>query len=58
MAINQNILAILRTFPNLQKKIMKHFKPSRQLPYLPLLNFLPKFLTERKYLMNNLAFES
>ena len=38
------------------KKIMKHFTPMKQLPKRLLLNFLAKFLTERKYLMNNLTF--
>ena len=56
MIINQNILAILKTFSNLQKVFMKQFAPRRQLPKLLLLNFLAKFLTERKYLMKNLTF--
>ena len=55
MIINQNILAILRAFLNLQKKFMKISTPSK-LPQLLLLNFLAKFLTERKYLMNTLIF--
>ena len=55
MIINQNVLAILGTFLNLKKKIMKYFTPRRQLPKLLLLNFLPKVLTERKHLMNNLT---
>ena len=55
MIINQNVLAILGTFSNLQKKIMKYFTPRRQLPKLLLLNFLPNVLTERKHLMNNLT---
>ena len=38
------------------KKIVKHFKPRRQLPKLLLLNVLAKFLTERKFLVNNLTF--
>ena len=37
------------------KKIMKNSTKSK-LPQLLLLNFLAKFLTERKYLMNNLIF--
>ena len=51
--INQSILAALRTFSNLKKKKkkMKLSTPRRQLPKLQLLNFLAKFLTERKYLM-------
>ena len=56
MVVNQNILAILRTFLNLQKNFMKNFTPRRQLRKLVLLNFLTKFITERKYLINNLAF--
>ena len=55
MIINQNILAILRGFLNLQKKFIKNSTP-RKLPQLLLLNFLAKFLTERKYLMNTLIF--
>ena len=54
--INQNIRAILRIFLNIQKKIMKNFTPKRQLPMLLLLNFLAKFVTDGKYLMNNLNF--
>ena len=50
MIINQNTLAVLRTFSNLQKDSTKHFTPRRQ---LLLLNFLAKFLTERKYLVNS-----
>ena len=55
MMINQNILAILREFLNLQKKFMKNSTPSK-FPQIPLLNFLAKFLTERKCLMNTLIF--
>ena len=33
-----------------------HFTPRRQLPKLLILNFLAKFLTEWKYIMNNLTF--
>ena len=54
MIINQNILAILRTFSNLQKNLMKNFAPKRQLPKPLPLNFSAKFLTERKYLMNEI----
>ena len=57
MIINQNILAILRTFSNVQKRFMKNFATRRQLPKLLLLNFLAKFQTERKNLLNNLTFE-
>ena len=45
MIINQNILAILRTFSNLQNNIMKYFTPQRQLLKLLRLNFLAKFQT-------------
>ena len=45
MTINQNILAVLRTFLNLQKK--KKSTPS-ELPQLPLLNLFRRFLTEKK----------
>ena len=58
MIINQNILAILRTFLNLQNKFMKNSTPNK-LPQLLLLNFLAKFQTEnieKKYQMNNLIF--
>ena len=37
------------------KKFMKNFTPRRQLAKLVLLNFLAKFLTERKYLINSLT---
>ena len=43
-------------FKSVKKKIMKHFTLRRQLPKLLLLNFLAKFITERKYLMNSLTF--
>ena len=55
MIINQNILAILRAFLKLLKKFMKNSTPSK-LPQLLLLNFLEKFLTERKNLINTLIF--
>ena len=55
MIINQNILTMLRAFLNLQKDFMKNSTP-RKLPQLLLLNFLAKFLAERKYLMNNSTF--
>ena len=47
MIINQNILAILRAYSNLQKKSMINFTPRRKLPNLLLLNFLAKFLTKK-----------
>ena len=50
MIINQNILAILRTFLNLQKKLWDS-TPS-EFPQLLLQKLFAKFLTERKYLMN------
>ena len=52
MTINQNILPILKTFLNLQKKLCTS-TPS-ELPHLLLLNLFAKFLAERKYLMNTL----
>ena len=55
MIVNQNILAILRAFLILQKSFTKNSTPSKP-PQLLLLNFLAKFLTERKYLMNTLIF--
>ena len=55
MIINQNTLVILRTFLNLQKKIIKNSTPS-ELAQLLVLNLFGKFLTERKYLMNVLVF--
>ena len=56
MIINQNILAILRTFLNMQKKNFKNSILSKLLPLL-LLNFFAKLLTKIKYLMNTLIFE-
>ena len=38
------------------KKIMKNFTPRIQLPKLPILIFLAKFRTKRKYLMKNPTF--
>ena len=38
------------------KNFTKNFTPRRQLPKLLLLNFLAKFLTERKYIMNESRF--
>ena len=35
---------------------MKNFIPQKQLPKLPLLNSLAKFLIERKYLMSSFTF--
>ena len=56
MIINQNILAILWTFLNLQKKLWNS-TPS-ELPQLLLLNLFAKFLTERKHLINTLIYEA
>ena len=58
MIVNQNILATLLTSSNLQKNFYeklytKQTLPLPELPKLPLLNLLAKFLIERKYLMNN-----
>ena len=47
MIINQNILASVLTFSNLQKIYMKNFTPKRQLSKPPLLIFLAKFLIKR-----------
>ena len=55
MIINQNILAILTAFLNLRKDFMKNSTPCKFLQLL-LLNFLAKFLMERKYLINTLIF--
>ena len=38
------------------KKFMKNFAPRRQLRKLLLLNFSANFLTDRKYLLNNITF--
>ena len=38
------------------KKIVKNFIPKTQVPKLRLLDLLAKFLTERKYLINNFTF--
>ena len=39
-----------------KKHYMKHVIPKRQIRKLSLLNFLAKFLVERKYLVNNFTF--
>ena len=49
MITNQNILAILSMFQNLQNIFMKHITRRRQIPKLLPLNVLPKFLIEKKY---------
>ena len=57
MIINENILETLLAFSNLKKKkIVKNFTEKRQLPKLPLLNFLAKFLIEKISLKNNFIF--
>ena len=56
MIINQNILAILRTFLNLKKKEKMKNSIRSKLPQLLLLIFFGKFLTERNYLINTLMF--
>ena len=56
MIINQNILAILRTFLNMQKKNFKNSILSKLLQLL-LLNFFAKLQTKIKYLMNTFIFE-
>ena len=55
MIINENIAATVRVFLSLQKNFLKNFTPRRKVPKLLLLNFLAKFLKERKHLMNNLT---
>ena len=55
MIIDQNILTILRTLSNLQRKFMKNFRKRRQFLKMLLLNFLAKFVTERKNLIYNLT---
>ena len=47
----------LVTFSSLPKISIKNFVPMRQLPKLLLLNFLAKFLIERKYQKTNFTFE-
>ena len=47
----------LVTFSSLPKISIKNFVPKRQLPKLLLLNFLAKFLIERKYQKANFTFE-
>ena len=54
--MNQNILAVLRAFSNLQKKVMKNSTPQKQFPKLRLLKFFTKFLTERIYIVKTLTF--
>ena len=54
MIINQNILAILRTFLNLKKNYKKPY--TKQTSTAATTEFLAKFLTERTYLMNTLNF--
>ena len=53
MIKNQNILATLMIFLSQTETFMKNFVQKRQHPKLPLLNFLLKFLTERKSQINN-----
>ena len=54
MIINQNILAIQKPFLNLQKNLLKLY--TKQTFTTATTDFLAKFLTERKYLMNTLIF--
>ena len=56
MVINQNTLSNPRDIIKSAKNFMKNYAPRRELPKLPLLNFLTKFLTERKDVMNDLSF--
>ena len=45
-----------KNISDLENKFMKNFTQRKQLPRLLLLIFFAKFLTERKYLINNLNF--
>ena len=58
MIINQNTLSNPKDIIKSTKNFMKNFTPRRQLQKLLLLNFLAKFLTERKCIMNDLSFVS
>ena len=53
MIINNYILAILRTFLNLQKKICEILY-TKQTSTAANTNFLAKLITDRKYLINTL----
>ena len=53
MMKNQNIIATLMIFFSQLKTFMKNFMQKRQVLKLPLLNFLVKFLTERKSQIDN-----
>ena len=55
MIINQNALTNPKDIIKSTKCLMQSFAQRRQLPKLLLLNFLAKFLTERKYKMNDLS---
>ena len=48
MIINQNILAILKTFLNLQKRFMKNSSPSKLLNFLATTKFLSKIPNRKK----------
>ena len=54
MIINQNILAILSTFLNLQKNYEKLY--TKQIFTAAITEFFCKILKERKHLMNTLIF--
>ena len=56
MIINQNPLSNPKDIIKSARNFMKSFTPRKQLPRLLPLNFLAKFLTERKYIMNDLSF--
>ena len=47
----QKLFAVLRKFLNLQENFVKNFALRRQLPKLLLVNFLEKFITKKKYLI-------
>ena len=56
MTINKKTLSNPKDIIKSAKNVTKKFTPRRQLPKLLLLNFLSKFLTERKYIINDLSF--
>ena len=56
MTINKKTFSNPKDIIKSAKNVTKKFKPRRQLPKLLLLNFLSKFLTERKYIINDLSF--
>ena len=55
MIIKQNALTNPKDIIKPTKSLMRSFTQRRQVPKLLLLNFLAKFLTEKKYIMNDLS---